>query len=59
MKILFPFAAVVVVLGFALAGNEAPSGKPKALRVLMVTGGCCHDYENQKMILELKRMIQL
>ena len=55
MKILFPFAALVVVLGFAFAGNEAPSGKAKAkakaLRVLMVTGGWCHDYENQKMIL--------
>jgi type 1 glutamine amidotransferase len=51
MKILFPFAALVVVLGFAFAGNEAPGGKVKALRVLMVTGGCCHDYENQKMIL--------
>ena len=24
---------------------------PKPLRALMVTGGCCHDYENQKRIL--------
>lgn len=24
---------------------------PPALKILMVTGGCCHDYENQKMIL--------
>src|SRR6476660_515173 len=23
----------------------------KSLKVLMVTGGCCHDYEQQKMIL--------
>ncbi len=26
-------------------------GAPKPLRVLMVTGGCCHDYEQQKKIL--------
>src|SRR5687768_641464 len=30
---------------------DAPKTEVKPLRVLMVTGGCCHDYENQKRIL--------
>jgi hypothetical protein len=33
---------------FAVA---APKEEVKPLRVLMITGGCCHDYENQKLIL--------
>ena len=30
---------------------QAADKKVKPLRALMVTGGCCHDYENQKRIL--------
>lgn len=33
---------------FAIA---APKEEVKPLKVLMITGGCCHDYENQKLIL--------
>jgi len=33
---------------FAVA---APNEEVKPLKVLMVCGGCCHDYENQKLIL--------
>lgn len=43
-----------LLAGLALAGLFAVAASPEApkpLRVLMVTGGCCHDYENQKMIL--------
>jgi hypothetical protein len=44
---------------FGLWAAETPEKAPapaaanvaKPLRVLMVTGGCCHDYENQKLIL--------
>jgi len=43
-----------LLAGLALAGLVAVAADreaPQPLRVLMVTGGCCHDYENQKMIL--------
>ena len=33
------------------AGLAQDTVKPAPLKVLMVTGGCCHDYENQKLIL--------
>lgn len=33
---------------FAVA---ASTDEAKPLKVLMITGGCCHDYENQKLIL--------
>jgi hypothetical protein len=40
--------AVASLLFTLLAATAADT---KALKVLMVTGGCCHDYENQKIIL--------
>jgi type 1 glutamine amidotransferase len=45
LAILAPLALLALSLG---AQNQTPA---KPLRVLMVTGGCCHDYANQKMIL--------
>jgi len=45
MKIAVGFAASFV----ALAAHAADS--PKPIRALMVCGGCCHDYRNQKQIL--------
>lgn len=36
-----------LLLSFAVAAAEAP----RPLRALMVCGGCCHDYTNQKKIL--------
>jgi type 1 glutamine amidotransferase len=39
-----------VVVATLLAG-PAIAQETKPLRVLMVTGGCCHDYEAQKLIL--------
>jgi uncharacterized protein len=38
--LLLPFSVTV-----------APAADTKPLKALMVTGGCCHDYENQKVIL--------
>ena len=48
---LFPLA----VLGLVLLGHlaSAPGAEaPKPLRVLLITGGCCHDYAAQKDILK-------
>jgi len=45
---LLSFCLLGFVAWFSFA-QEAT--KPAPLKVLMVTGGCCHDYENQKMIL--------
>ena len=43
-KLLIP----VLLLAFACF-TRAEDAKP--LKVLMVCGGCCHDYDNQKLIL--------
>jgi type 1 glutamine amidotransferase len=42
------FAAAAVLL---FAADDAKPAAVKPLKVLMVTGGCCHDYANQKLIL--------
>ena len=44
------FKFFLVLLLAAVAGAQAADA-PKPLRALMVTGGCCHDYANQKKIL--------
>lgn len=55
--LLFPaFAAMVTTALLVAAGEAKPAtaadtAKAKPLKVLMVCGGCCHDYENQKRIL--------
>lgn len=36
----------------ALASIAHAAGAPKPLKVLLITGGCCHDYEKQKDILK-------
>ena len=40
----------LLILGGAIVLNAADS--PKPLRVLLITGGCCHDYDNQKDVLK-------
>jgi len=45
---LLPLLTLGIVTWAALAADPA---QPPPLKVLMVTGGCCHDYANQKMIL--------
>jgi hypothetical protein len=40
------------LLGLALSLNSAPAADAKPLRVLLITGGCCHDYAKQKDILK-------
>ncbi len=39
-------AAFILLMAFALQSQAA-----KPLHALLITGGCCHDYENQKQIL--------
>ena len=42
-----------LLFAFAVCGAvfSATAADTRPLKVLMVTGGCCHDYENQKVIL--------
>jgi len=50
---VFPTSKVAVLLGLlACAGVLSVAAAPKPLRVLLITGGCCHDYANQKEILK-------
>jgi len=39
-----------LLAGFGVVVGHS-ADRPKPLKALMVTGGCCHDYENQKLIL--------
>ena len=47
MKRLLPFLLLT-----ALAFPSLAQDKPKPMRVLLITGGCCHDYAKQKDILK-------
>src|SRR6266545_3086749 len=46
--------AILVLHFLALfALTSAPAAQPKPLRVLLITGGCCHEYAKQKDVLKL------
>ena len=53
--LLLPALAATIATAFLFAADDAKpaadAAKAKPLKVLMVCGGCCHDYENQKRIL--------
>jgi hypothetical protein len=42
----------VLVCFFAIATTAPAADAPKPLKVLLITGGCCHDYKKQKDILK-------
>jgi type 1 glutamine amidotransferase len=54
MNLFKSAASLAVVLMMAGAGSRgtAADAAPKPLRVLLITGGCCHDYGKQKDILK-------
>ncbi|GDY19333.1 hypothetical protein LBMAG56_06780 [Verrucomicrobiota bacterium] len=43
---------VAAVAGLSLCASVASAADAKPLRVLLITGGCCHDYAKQKDILK-------
>jgi type 1 glutamine amidotransferase len=45
----FLFLLMAILPGVVARADNAPAAKP--IEALMITGGCCHDYTNQKMIL--------
>jgi len=51
---MFKFKSLLTagLLGFSLTLNLVHAADPKPLRVLLITGGCCHDYAKQKDILK-------
>ncbi|MEP6668481.1 MAG: ThuA domain-containing protein [Chthoniobacter sp.] len=51
MKLRLLPAFAVLTLAFAFASADAADA-PKPLKVLLITGGCCHDYAKQKDILK-------
>lgn len=48
-KLLLP---TILAAAFALASTLHAADAPKPLKVLLITGGCCHDYAKQKDILK-------
>jgi hypothetical protein len=41
-----------IILTLSLLASTTHAQQPKPLRVLLITGGCCHDYAAQKDILK-------
>lgn len=57
MNRLFNFNSVLLVMTVMMAGHLAPAQeaakqKPRPIKALLITGGCCHDYAKQKDILK-------
>lgn len=55
LAILVPFASLLLVDAGRARGQQtgdAAVGKPAPLRVLIVAGGCCHDYATQTELLK-------
>ncbi|HSJ04787.1 MAG TPA: ThuA domain-containing protein [Verrucomicrobium sp.] len=50
-RFLLSSAAFAVALAAALPLISRAADAPKPLKVLLVTGGCCHDYAKQRLIL--------
>ena len=48
MKIRYLLGMLALLVGLGESGLEA---QQKPIRALLVTGGCCHDYARQKLIL--------
>jgi type 1 glutamine amidotransferase len=44
-------AAAALAAGPRAVGDEPPGGSPRPIRALLITGGCCHDYNAQKSII--------
>ena len=47
LKTLFPLALLLAVVGFAVAQTQK-----SPLKVLLIAGGCCHDYATQTKLLK-------
>ncbi|QNN25405.1 ThuA domain-containing protein [Planctomycetales bacterium ZRK34] len=52
VMIVFALALVASVAGFTTTQSQARAADIKPLKVLLVIGGCCHDYEHQKDVLK-------
>lgn len=56
MKKLLPFPLIVLLLVIlsgpvSQAQKKKKGGEPAPIRALLITGGCCHDYDMQKRII--------
>jgi len=49
-KTILPISILVVAFGFAFA--QESEKKPATLKILLVAGGCCHDYDTQSKLLK-------
>ena len=52
LKILLPTTLLLVIFGIAIAADDKPAKAPAPLKVLLVAGGCCHDYPGQSEVLK-------
>lgn len=53
LRIALPMALLSLLLAASLVGQDKKKkdAKPEPIRALLVTGGCCHDYDTQKNLL--------
>jgi hypothetical protein len=52
MKLTLVPALLALTLAFAALSPLRAADAPKPLKILLITGGCCHDYAKQKEILK-------
>ncbi len=52
MKLRLRPALLAITLAFAAQASLRAADAPKPLKILLITGGCCHDYAKQKDILK-------
>ncbi len=52
IKTLLPLTLLLAVLGIAFAADNKPADSPAPLKVLLIAGGCCHDYPGQSEVLK-------
>lgn len=50
-KFAFLVMCHAILLGWSL-GQQALAQSPTPVRALLIVGGCCHDYDNQKLIIK-------
>ncbi len=51
MKHLYSYIIIGLFCFSVLSDNHTVHAKEPAIKALLITGGCCHDYERQKLIL--------
>lgn len=53
LKLIVPLFALAVLSGHGLTADEKPAADSSKIRALLITGGCCHDYDFQAKAMQI------